>query len=130
MPPSDGDRLARVEATLDFIKDQIASIVAMTSTVTQMQVEAKHHTDALGRVFGRVEELERRQDRHEAQDRDYHDELDDKIGSIEQRVAKYLWIGTGLAAGIASVWAVFAWVLKNDLVSILAAITRAGSAGN
>lgn len=130
MPPSDGDRLARVEATLDFIKDQIASIVAMTSTVTQMQVEAKHHTDALGRMFGRVEELERRQDRHEAQDREYHDTLEDKIVRVEQKVSQYLWLGTGLAMGIAMVWAVFAWVLKNDLVMILSSISKAGGGGN
>lgn len=130
MPPSEGDRLARVEATLDFIREQLASVIAMTSTVTQMQAEAKHHTDALGRMFGRVEELERRQDRHETQDRDYHDELDEKIGHLEQKVAKYLWLGTGLAMGIAMVWAVFAWVLKNDLVHILSSVTRAGGTGN
>ena len=113
----ESDRLARLEVMVTHLTSQMDKVVAAVSLIAKLQTEHDHHKDALGRAFEKIETADSKAEI-----------LESEVRRIDAKLNKYIWIGTGLGFGASAVWIVVAWVLKNDVVSLLSAIAKAGGA--
>lgn len=114
----ESDRLARLEVMVTHLTSQMDKVVAAVGLITKLQSDHDHHKDALGRAFDRIEDSEKKSK-----------ELSEKWNSLDAKVNRYVWIGSGIGIGAATVWIMVAWFIKNDVVSLLSAIAKVG-AGN
>lgn len=125
--------VAELRAEIRGIRDSItdlkgimAGVAAVAQQVAAMQTDQGHHKEALERLFGRVEGMEKRMDAHETINREAHDEMSDRTAEVSVKMKMYAFGAGAFMSGVVCVWVVFAWVLKNDLVGILQAIAKAG----
>lgn len=122
----ESDRLARVEATLEHIKEQMDRVVSSIASMSTLQVQQDHQRDTMGRMFDRLEDVEKQLARHEEADRQNHDALSSNTAGLRRRIEVYVATVMGVFLGGGCVWGVVAWTLKNDVVGILNGLAKAG----
>ena len=117
MADAESDRLARLEASLQYVKEKIDNIEAFAQLVTKMQVEHEQHRDSQKRAFDRIEKCE-----------SHYVNLLERIDNVEGKLKIYTASIVGVFIGGSAVWAVLMFFLKNDVISILNAIATASGA--
>ncbi len=122
----ESDRLARLEVMVTHLTSQMDKVAAVVGMVTKLQSDHDHHKDSLSRAFMRREGLEGYAKILEDQDKQIRDDLQKQITEVGAKLNMYKWLGTGLGIGASAVWIVVAWVIKNDVVSLLSAIAKVG----
>ncbi len=118
-------RLARLEATLTHIKEQVDHMVSLTQALTQVQTEQVHFGASLGRSVERLDLLEDRLGVLEGSQQRHTSALQDEIGGVRTQLRVYGALFTGGFLGGGAVWAVVAYVIKTDVVSVLKGMATA-----
>lgn len=118
-------RLARMEATLELVREQLSALVGSIAVVTQVQLEHQHTRDGLSRAYVRIEALETALKKHESEERDLHGKCTESVRMLESRVNRYVWLGSGILFGVSSAMSAVAWVINNNIVGALQAVAKA-----
>lgn len=125
--PDEASRLARMETTLELVRDQIGKLVESITVVTQLQMEQAHTQEALSRAFARIESQELAARKHEEDERRVHDALEEKTGKLEMRMNTYVAWVSGIMLGVSGAMGTLAWVISNNIVGALQAVVKSGA---
>lgn len=108
---ADQSRLARLETDVAYIKEKVSSLDKVSDAITRLTAADDHHREAIGRAFDRIEKVE-----------EGHEKITAELARTQLRVAIYVASVSAFIAGASAVFTVIAWVIKNDIVSLLQSV--------
>lgn len=123
-PPENGiqSRFARMEEKISAISMSLSKLDNVPTALVQIQAQMGTHTETFGRLFHRLEILEKHSQGHDLEDMRTHGEQDDKIHQLESKLNKIIWAGGGMVAAATGMWGIFSWILSGSLYRLLEAM--------
>lgn len=107
-------RLARMEATLEGLREQIGQVVQSISVLTKVQTDHAIVQEHVRRLDQQITLLEAK-----------NSNLEISHQKLEKKTSVYIAMVSGTMAGVTAVFAVLGWVLGNNIVAALRAAAAA-----
>ncbi|GEO82049.1 hypothetical protein [Pararhodospirillum oryzae] len=125
----DTERLSRLEALLETIRDKLATLDPALEGLARVQADQNHHRASLGRAFGRLEAAEERQNTLTGQVNRVQRDLVDDLAALRGRLNVQTALVSGMLAGASAAGGLLMLALRTDLVAVLQALRAAGHGG-
>lgn len=130
-----GLQVAEIKVTLTYIRENFDKLSAAISQFADLREEVRVQKMGVDQLIETVREQSRRLNAIEETKKEEHDRIDKDIaalreslsskqGSLENKVNRYIWIGTGIGIGAGAVFMVIAWVIRNDLLNAMQTLTE------